>query len=84
MEVNDFGKSWRSGLALLAMIKSINPALVALRESLSREPRKNIQQAFMIAHHSLDIPTLLEPEGKSLLYSKSIFPHKHKYLSARY
>ncbi|XP_041814602.1 uncharacterized protein clmnb isoform X2 [Chelmon rostratus] len=65
VEVHDFGKSWRSGLAFLAMIKSINPALVDLRESLSREPRENIQLAFMIAHHSLDIPPLLEPEDVS-------------------
>uniref|UniRef100_A0A8C4H237 Calponin-homology (CH) domain-containing protein n=2 Tax=Dicentrarchus labrax TaxID=13489 RepID=A0A8C4H237_DICLA len=62
VEVHDFGKSWRSGLAFLAMIKSINPALVDLRESLSRVPRENVQLAFMIAHHSLDIPPLLEPE----------------------
>lgn len=65
MEVHDFGKSWRSGLAFLAMIKSINPALVDLRESMSREPRENIQQAFTIAQRNLDIPPLLEPEGKS-------------------
>ncbi|KAM9339197.1 calmin-like [Symphorus nematophorus] len=62
VEVHDFGKSWKSGLAFLAMIKSMNPALVDLRESLSREPRENIQLALMIAHHSLDIPPLLEPE----------------------
>ncbi|KAM7368208.1 hypothetical protein PAMP_014452 [Pampus punctatissimus] len=67
VEIHDFGKSWRSGLAFLAMIKSINPALVSLRESLSREPRENIQQAFTIAHHSLDIPPLLEPEGVNLM-----------------
>ncbi|XP_070782408.1 dystrophin [Enoplosus armatus] len=65
VEVHDFGKSWRSGLAFLAMIKSINPALVDLRECLSREPRENIRLAFMIAHHSLDIPPLLEPEDVS-------------------
>ncbi len=69
MEVHDFGKSWRSGLAFLAMIKSINPALVDLRKSLSRDPTENLQLAFMIAHHSLNIPPLLEPEGKSLLHS---------------
>nr|XP_046229500.1 calmin [Scatophagus argus] len=62
VEVHDFGKSWRCGLAFLALIKAINPALVDLRESLSREPRENIQVAFKIAHHSLDIPPLLEPE----------------------
>ncbi|XP_054475088.1 nesprin-1 [Anoplopoma fimbria] len=65
VEVHDFGRSWRSGLAFLAMIKSINPALVDLRESLSRQPRENIQLAFTIAHHSLDIPPLLEPEDVS-------------------
>lgn len=65
MEVHDFGKSWRSGLAFLALIKSVNPDVVDLRESLSREPRENIEQAFMIAHQSLDIPPLLEPEGES-------------------
>ncbi|KAA8583289.1 hypothetical protein FQN60_015835 [Etheostoma spectabile] len=62
VEMHDFGKSWRSGLAFLAMIKSINPALVDMKESLPREPREKIQLAFMIAHHSLDIPPLLEPE----------------------
>uniref|UniRef100_A0A8D2ZT67 Calponin-homology (CH) domain-containing protein n=1 Tax=Scophthalmus maximus TaxID=52904 RepID=A0A8D2ZT67_SCOMX len=44
------------------MIKSINPDLVDLRESLSREPREIMQQAFTVAHHSLDITPLLEPE----------------------
>ncbi|XP_034006282.1 uncharacterized protein zgc:100997 [Trematomus bernacchii] len=65
VEVHDFGRSWRSGLAFLAMIKSINTALVDLRASLSREPRENIKLAFMIAHHNLDIPPLLEPEDVS-------------------
>ncbi|KAM8846250.1 uncharacterized protein clmnb [Synchiropus picturatus] len=62
VEVHDFGKSWRSGLAFLALIKSLNPALVDLRESLSREPRENMQQAFAVAQRSLEIPPLLEPE----------------------
>lgn len=64
MQVHDFGKSWRSGLAIVALIKSINPALVDLRESLSREPTENIRLAFEIAHHRLDVPPLLESEGK--------------------
>lgn len=65
--MHDYGKSWRSGLAFLAMIKSINPDLVDLRERFSREPRENIEQAFTIAHENLGIPLLLEPEGKRLL-----------------
>ncbi|XP_062267795.1 uncharacterized protein clmnb [Platichthys flesus] len=63
VEVHDFGKSWRSGLAFLAMIKCIESDLVDLRESLSGEPRENLQQAFMIAHRSFGITPLLEPEG---------------------
>ncbi|XP_055362352.1 uncharacterized protein clmnb isoform X2 [Betta splendens] len=62
VEVHDFGKSWRSGLAFLAVIKSINPGLVDLRASLSREPRDNVERAFALAHQHLDIPRLLEPE----------------------
>lgn len=70
VEVHDFGRSWRSGLAFLALIKSINPYLVDLTESLSKQPRENIQLAFTIAQHSLDIQPLLEPEGKITLNRK--------------
>lgn len=66
VEVQDFGKSWRSGLAFLALIKSINPALVDLRDSLSADSRENVQLAFTVAHRSLDVPPLLEPEGKTV------------------
>ncbi|XP_061602741.1 uncharacterized protein clmnb [Cololabis saira] len=62
VNVYDFGKSWRSGLAFLAMIKAVEPDLVDLRESFSREPKENVRQAFMVAQHSLDVPPLLEPE----------------------
>ncbi|XP_014849059.1 PREDICTED: calmin-like [Poecilia mexicana] len=62
VDVDDFGASWRSGMAFLALIKSINPDLVDLRESLSKEPKENLHQAFMLAHQCLDVPPLLEPE----------------------
>lgn len=52
-------------MAFLALIKSINPDLVNLRESLSKEPKENLRQAFMLAHQCLDVPPLLEPEGKN-------------------
>ncbi|XP_077408919.1 uncharacterized protein clmnb [Vanacampus margaritifer] len=67
VEVNDFGKSWRSGLAFLALIKSISPTLVNLKESLSMEPRECLQQAFMIAYRHLDIPTLLDPKDMACI-----------------
>ncbi|XP_067311864.1 calmin [Pseudorasbora parva] len=60
--VQDFGKSWTSGLAFLAVIKSIDPSLVDMRRALLRTPRENIEEAFRTAHYSLGIPRLLEPE----------------------
>uniref|UniRef100_A0A3Q2UJZ2 Calmin-like n=1 Tax=Fundulus heteroclitus TaxID=8078 RepID=A0A3Q2UJZ2_FUNHE len=62
--VQDFGKSWTSGLAFLAVIKSIDSSLVDMRKALLRTPRENLEDAFRIAHYSLGIPRLLEPEGK--------------------
>ncbi|TKS86203.1 Calmin Calponin-like transmembrane domain protein [Collichthys lucidus] len=61
--VQDFRKSWTSGLAFLAVIKSIDPSLVDMRKALLRTARENLEDAFRIAHYSLGIPRLLEPEG---------------------
>ncbi|XP_016125393.1 uncharacterized protein [Sinocyclocheilus grahami] len=63
--VQDFGKSWTSGLAFLAVIKSIDNSLVDMRRALLRTPRENIEEAFRTAHYSLGIPRLLEPEEPS-------------------
>lgn len=60
--VQDFGKSWTSGLAFLAVIKSIDTSLVDMRKALLRSARENLEDAFRIAHFSLGIPRLLEPE----------------------
>ncbi|XP_043119057.1 calmin [Puntigrus tetrazona] len=64
--VQDFGKSWTSGLAFLAVIKAIDPSLVDMRRALLRTPRENIEEAFRTAHYSLGIPRLLEPEDVML------------------
>ncbi|XP_008294507.1 calmin [Stegastes partitus] len=64
--VQDFGKSWTSGLAFLAVIKSIDPSLVDMRRALLRSARENLEDAFRIAHYSLGIPRLLEPEDVSI------------------
>lgn len=60
--VLDFGRSWRSGLVFLAVIKSIDPSLVDMRKALLRSARENLEEAFRIAHYGLGIPRLLEPE----------------------
>lgn len=64
--VQDFGKSWTSGLAFLAVIKSIDPSLVDMRKALLRTARENLEEAFRIAHYSLGIPRLLEPEDVTI------------------
>ncbi|KAK7904402.1 hypothetical protein WMY93_017009 [Mugilogobius chulae] len=64
--VQNFGNSWTSGLAFLAVIKSIDSSLVDMRKALLRTPRENLEDAFRIAHYSLGIPRLLEPEDVTL------------------
>lgn len=61
--VHDFGKSWTSGLAFLAVIKSIDPSLVDMRKAHLRTTKENLEDSFRIAHYSLGIHRLLEPEG---------------------
>ncbi|XP_020774372.1 dystrophin-like [Boleophthalmus pectinirostris] len=82
VEVHDFGRSWRSGLAFLALIKSINPDLVDLRQSFTKDPEKNLDQAFRTAHQSLDIPPLLEPQDLICSYpdEKSIITYVSMFL----
>ncbi|XP_051887233.1 uncharacterized protein LOC127578741 isoform X2 [Pristis pectinata] len=60
--VQDFGSSWRSGIAFLALIKAIKPSLVDMKTALERPSRVNLEDAFKIAEDSLEIPPLLEPE----------------------
>ncbi|XP_028296142.1 calmin [Gouania willdenowi] len=81
INVHDFGKSWRSGLAFLALIKSINPDLVDLKHGLTGDAKENLQRAFQIAHESLDIPPLLDPEDViSISDQKSILTYVSMFL----
>ncbi|XP_055088296.1 interaptin [Periophthalmus magnuspinnatus] len=82
VDVHDFGRSWRSGLAFLALIKSINPDLVDLRQSFNKDPEENLEQAFRTAHQSLDIPPLLEPQDMMCSYpdEKSIITYVSMFL----
>ncbi|XP_010877054.2 dentin sialophosphoprotein [Esox lucius] len=64
--VQDFGKSWTSGLAFLAVIKSVDSSLVDMRRALLRTAKENLEEAFRTAHYSLGIPRLLEPEDVTI------------------
>ncbi len=65
VEIHDFGKSWRSGLAFLALVKFFNPQFVDMRKALSSEPRLNMETAFTAANEWLGIPPLLDPDGNT-------------------
>lgn len=65
VEIHDFGKSWRSGLAFLALVKFFCPQFVDMRKALSSEPRLNMETAFTAANEWLGIPPLLDPDGNT-------------------
>lgn len=54
----------------MAVIKAIDSSLVDIKKALERSPRENLEDAFTIAQQSLNIPRLLEPEGKELKKKK--------------
>uniref|UniRef100_A0A8C5NYY1 Spectrin repeat containing, nuclear envelope 1 n=1 Tax=Jaculus jaculus TaxID=51337 RepID=A0A8C5NYY1_JACJA len=62
IEVKDFGRSWRSGVAFHSVIHAIRPELVDLEKVKSRTNRENLEDAFTIAEVQLGIPRLLDPE----------------------
>lgn len=63
VEVKDFGRSWRSGVAFHSVIHAIRPELVDLDRVKGRSNRENLEEAFSIAESELGIPRLLDPEG---------------------
>lgn len=64
ISVNDFKSSWRSGLPFLAIINALRPGLIDLEKAKARSNKENLDEAFRIAELELNIPRLLEPEGK--------------------
>ncbi|XP_021548914.1 nesprin-1-like [Neomonachus schauinslandi] len=62
IEVKDFGRSWRSGVAFHSIIHAIRPELVDLERVKGRPNRENLEEAFTIAETELGIPRLLDPE----------------------
>uniref|UniRef100_A0A8C4QV05 Calponin-homology (CH) domain-containing protein n=1 Tax=Eptatretus burgeri TaxID=7764 RepID=A0A8C4QV05_EPTBU len=62
LRVQDFGPSWRNGVAFHSVIHSIRPELVNLEQLKVKSNRENLDSAFSIAETYLGIPRLLEPE----------------------
>ncbi|XP_059898323.1 calmin [Gadus macrocephalus] len=71
VEVWDFGRSWRSGLAFLALIQSIAPGLVDLGHRPPTDPHRTLEEAFRVARDRLGVPALLEPRMWRALHPTS-------------
>ncbi|KAH3846188.1 hypothetical protein DPMN_088486 [Dreissena polymorpha] len=61
IEVKDFGRSLRDGLAFNAIIHTIRPDLVDMDQVRKQSARVNIESAFSIAEDHLGIARLLDP-----------------------
>uniref|UniRef100_A0A0K0F4A9 Nuclear anchorage protein 1 (inferred by orthology to a C. elegans protein) n=1 Tax=Strongyloides venezuelensis TaxID=75913 RepID=A0A0K0F4A9_STRVS len=60
IEVNDFDKSWRTGLPFLALIHKVRKDLIDMEKAKKQLPRDNIQLAFYLAEKYLNIKPLLD------------------------
>uniref|UniRef100_A0AAF5CT37 Calponin-homology (CH) domain-containing protein n=1 Tax=Strongyloides stercoralis TaxID=6248 RepID=A0AAF5CT37_STRER len=58
--VNDFDKSWRTGLPFLFLIHSVRGDLIDVEKVKKQTPRENIQLAFYLAEKYLNIKPLLD------------------------
>ena len=58
--VQDFGGSWRSGLAFCAIIARFRPELLDFEALDSEDCEANLQLAFSVAEAELGVPALLE------------------------
>lgn len=64
LNISDFGKSWRDGVAFNAIIDNISPGLVDMNQVRQQAPRVNLENAFSAAESHLGIPRLIDPEGR--------------------
>uniref|UniRef100_A0A7E5A0I7 Calponin-homology (CH) domain-containing protein n=1 Tax=Panagrellus redivivus TaxID=6233 RepID=A0A7E5A0I7_PANRE len=60
INIPDMDKSWRDGIAFMALVHRSNPALVDMDVARRRMPRENLETAFELARVHLNIRPLLE------------------------
>ncbi|KAL1139458.1 hypothetical protein AAG570_006442 [Ranatra chinensis] len=85
LEVKDFGRSWRDGLAFLAIVDSIKKGLVDAQALRGATNRYRLETAFNLAETELGIARLLDPEDvdvdqpdeKSVMTYVAQFLHKY-------
>jgi len=65
VNVQNFHMSFKDGLAFCALIHRHRPDLIDYEKLSKEDPIKNLNLAFEIAEKHLDIPRMLDAEGKS-------------------
>ncbi|GFO48198.1 nesprin-1, partial [Plakobranchus ocellatus] len=84
LQIKDFGKSWKDGVAFNAMIHNIRPDLVDMDQIRRQQARINLEHAFSTAEQELGIPRLLDPEDVDVAKpdEKSIMTYVAQFLKA--
>ncbi|GFR66525.1 nesprin-1, partial [Elysia marginata] len=84
LQIKDFGKSWKDGVAFNAMIHNIRPDLVDMDQIRRQQARINLEHAFSTAETELGIPRLLDPEDVDVAKpdEKSIMTYVAQFLKA--
>ncbi|XP_019623004.1 PREDICTED: spectrin beta chain, non-erythrocytic 2-like [Branchiostoma belcheri] len=84
VEVQDFGKSWRDGIAFNALIHSVKPELIDMAEIKQKSNLERLEHAFTTAEEKLGIPRILEPQDVDVSKpdEKSIMTYVAQFLQA--
>ncbi|KAK7104412.1 hypothetical protein V1264_019133 [Littorina saxatilis] len=84
LNIKDFGKSWKDGVAFNAMIHNIRPDLVDMDNVRRQQARINLEHAFSTAEDKLGIARLLDPEDVDVDRpdEKSIMTYVAQFLKA--
>jgi hypothetical protein len=64
VNVQNFHSSWKDGLAFCALIHRHRPELIDYNSLSRNDPVKNLNLAFEVAEQHLNIPKMLDAEGK--------------------
>lgn len=67
VNVQNFHLSFKDGLAFCALIHRHRPDLIDYSKLSKDNPLENLNTAFDVAEKYLDIPRMLDPDGKSLM-----------------
>jgi hypothetical protein len=73
VNVQNFHLSFKDGLAFCALIHRHRPDLIDYHKLSKDNPLENLNTAFDVAEKYLDIPRMLDPDGK--VHPGSFIPH---------